>query len=143
MRFQSKKQHGYTIYAVSGIDVVSFAIDFNQADTTGLLGFAVERHDIQEQERYFMKGFKVFEDIFPNPAENVLVSTNEHPVQSFVWDDFTAKPGHEYDYYFYPIKGKVKFYSGAFPVEVLRVGRCRKLVHFEPNCPITCCLEPQ
>jgi phosphatidylserine/phosphatidylglycerophosphate/cardiolipin synthase-like enzyme len=118
MRFQSKKQHGYTIYAVSGIDVVSFAIDFNQADTTGLLGFAVERHDIQEQERYFMKGFKVFEDIFPNPAENVLVSTNEHPVQSFVWDDFTAKPGHEYDYYFYPIKGKVKFLDREKPVVI-------------------------
>jgi len=118
MRFQSKKQHGYTIYAVSGIDVVSFAIDFNQANTKGLLGFAVERHDIQEQERYFMKGFKVFEDIFPNPAENVLVSTNEHLVQSFVWDDFTAKPGHEYDYYFYPIKGKVKFLDRENPVVI-------------------------
>jgi hypothetical protein len=100
MRYKSQEQTGYTIYAVAGIDVVSFGIDFTNADTTGLLGFAVERHDITEDERYFIKGFKVFEDIFPNPVENVLVSTNEHPVQSFVWDDFTAKPEHEYDYFF-------------------------------------------
>jgi phosphatidylserine/phosphatidylglycerophosphate/cardiolipin synthase-like enzyme len=29
-------------------------------------------------------------------------------VQSFVWDDFTAKPSNRYEYFFYPIKGKVK-----------------------------------
>jgi phosphatidylserine/phosphatidylglycerophosphate/cardiolipin synthase-like enzyme len=118
MRYKSDKQDGYTIYAVAGIDVVSFAIDFTNADTTGLLGFAVERHDITEKEKYFMKGFKVFQDIFPDPAENVLVSTNEHPVQSFVWDDFTAKPEHEYDYFFYPLKGKPKFLERGQPVAI-------------------------
>jgi hypothetical protein len=29
-------------------------------------------------------------------------------VQSFVWDDFTAKPDREYTYSFYPVKGKAK-----------------------------------
>jgi phosphatidylserine/phosphatidylglycerophosphate/cardiolipin synthase-like enzyme len=116
MRYKSSKQGGYTIYAVAGLDVISFAIDFTGADTKGLLGFAVERHDLSENEKYFMKGFKVFQDVFPDPAENVLVSTNEHPVQSFVWDDFTAKPEHEYDYYFYPVKGNPKFLERENPV---------------------------
>ncbi|HOY03909.1 MAG TPA: phospholipase D-like domain-containing protein [Saprospiraceae bacterium] len=116
MRYKSSKQGGYTIYAVAGLDVISFAIDFTGADTKGLLGFAVERHDLTENEKYFMKGFKVFQDVFPDPAENVLVSTNEHPVQSFVWDDFTAKPEHEYDYYFYPVKGNPKFLQREKPV---------------------------
>jgi phosphatidylserine/phosphatidylglycerophosphate/cardiolipin synthase-like enzyme len=118
MRYKSEKQSGYIIYAVAGIDVVSFAIDFTDADTKGLLGFAVERQDITETEKYFMKGFKVFQDIFPNPAENVLVSTNEHPVQSFVWDDFTGKPEHEYNYFFYPLKGKPKFLERNQPVAI-------------------------
>jgi hypothetical protein len=42
MRFKSKKTNGYTIYAVSGVNTISFAIDFEDADTAGLLGFAIE-----------------------------------------------------------------------------------------------------
>jgi phosphatidylserine/phosphatidylglycerophosphate/cardiolipin synthase-like enzyme len=34
--------------------------------------------------------------------------TNDHPVQSFVWDDFTAKPGRKYEYFFHPVKGSPK-----------------------------------
>jgi hypothetical protein len=118
MRYKSTKQNGYTVFAVAGIDAISFAIDFKDANTKGLLGFAVERFDVTENERYFMMGFKVFKEVFPNPAENVLVSTNEHPVQSFVWDDFTAKPEHEYEYFFYPVKGKPKFLSREQPVTI-------------------------
>jgi phosphatidylserine/phosphatidylglycerophosphate/cardiolipin synthase-like enzyme len=36
------------------------------------------------------------------------VSTYDQPVQSFVWDDFTAKPDRDYTYTFYPLKGKPK-----------------------------------
>lgn len=118
MRYKSKKLKGYTVYAVAGMDVVSFAIDFSGAGTKGLLGFAVERHDMTEDEKYFMKGFKVFQEVFPDPAENVLVSTNEHPVQSFVWDDFTAKPDHQYEYFFYPVKGKPKFLKREAPIPI-------------------------
>jgi hypothetical protein len=68
MRYKSNKQDGYILYAVAGTNVVSFGIDFRDADTNGLLGFAAERHDITEGERYFMKGFKVFKEIFPDKA---------------------------------------------------------------------------
>lgn len=108
MRFKSKTINGYTIYAVSGVHSVSFAIDFDQKKVEGLLGFAVERFDHKENERYFMKGFKVFKSVTSDPIANEMVSTFEHPIQSFVWDDFTTKPEYTYDYWFYPLKGKPK-----------------------------------
>lgn len=108
MRFKSIQVGGYRIFAVTGTNSVSFAIDFTKAKTQGLLGFAVERHDKEEDEQYFLYGFKFFRSVFAVPTPDILVSTRDHPVQSFVYDDFTAKPGRTYTYYFYPIKGKPK-----------------------------------
>lgn len=108
MRFKSKKAGGYQVYAVAGTNTVSFAIDFVNADVHGLLGFAVERFDPAEDERYFVHGFKVFPSVIPQPDANTTVKTFEHPIQSFVWDDFTAKEDREYEYFFHPLKGKPK-----------------------------------
>ncbi len=84
MRFTSTKLSGYRVHAVTGVNTVSFAIDFREADTKGLLGFAVERHDPTENQRYFMTGMKVFESVIPKPDEKTVVSTYDHPIQSFV-----------------------------------------------------------
>lgn len=108
MRFKSAAVGGYQVYAVTGTNTVSFAIDFQDADTRDLLGFAIERFDPEEDERYFLYGFKVFEDVIPDPDERTTVTTFDHPVQSFVHDDFTAKPGRTYTYFFYPLKGRPK-----------------------------------
>lgn len=121
MRFKSDKVGGYQVFAVSGVNTVSFAIDGKDADTAGLLGFAVERHDVQENERYYMYGFKVFRSVVPNPQENVAVSTFDQPVQSFVWDDFTAKDGREYEYFFHPLKGKPKNLDRSAPPIPIRI----------------------
>ena len=48
MRFKSNKVGGYQIYAVSGINTVSFGIDAVDTNTDGLLGFAVERRDARK-----------------------------------------------------------------------------------------------
>lgn len=108
MRFKSSKTGGYRIFAVSGTNTISFAIDASDANTKGLLGFAVERFDPTENERYFVPGFKVFGTVIPEPDEKTTVSTFDHPIQSFVWDDFTAKPDRDYEYAFYPLHGKPK-----------------------------------
>ncbi|WP_179874038.1 phospholipase D-like domain-containing protein [Rhizobium sp. L43] len=108
MRFKSKKVGGFQVFAVSGTNTVSFGIDFDRSTVDGLLGFAIEREDTVENERYFMYGFKVFESIYPNPDKDLQVSTFSQPVQSFVWDDFTAKDGRTYTYYFHPLKGTPK-----------------------------------
>ena len=108
MRFKSQPTNSYQVFAVSGVNTISFGIQAGEDARAGLLGFAVERIDPAEDERYIMPGFKVFPSVVPFPTPEVLVSTWEHPVQSFVWDDFTAKPDHEYEYLFYPIKGRPK-----------------------------------
>ena len=106
MRFKSDKVGGYQVFAGSGIITVSFAIDAKKADTTGLLGFAVERRDVEKDERFYMYGFKVFPSVIPEPKPDLEVTTYDQPIQSFVWDDFTAKDGTEYEYFFHPVKGK-------------------------------------
>ncbi|HEX6903947.1 MAG TPA: phospholipase D-like domain-containing protein [Thermoanaerobaculia bacterium] len=108
MRFRSPRSRSHQVFAVSGINTISFGIQSSAAARRGLLGFAVERIDPAAKERYFMPGFKVFRSVIPNPIPDASVSTWDHPVQSFVWDDFTAKPDHEYEYLFYPIKGTPK-----------------------------------
>lgn len=105
MRFKSSRISGFRVYAVSGTNTVSFGIEVDGADTDGLLGFAVERTDHTENEHYYMYGFKVFPSVIPQPTPEIVVSTYDHPIQSFVWDDFTAKPAHRYTYAFHPLKG--------------------------------------
>jgi phosphatidylserine/phosphatidylglycerophosphate/cardiolipin synthase-like enzyme len=108
MRHKSSKKDGFQIFAVSGVNTISFAIQATEVARKGLLGFAVERRDLTEDEQYFMPSFKVFQSIIPHPNKNTHVTTFDHPVQSFVWDDFTAKDSHEYEYLFYPVRGKPK-----------------------------------
>jgi len=108
MRFKSKPADGFQAFAVSGVNTVSFGITATADARKDLLGFAVERVDHQEGERYVMPGFKVFKSVIPLPDEHTTVSTWDHPVQSFVWDDFTAKPDHRYDYVFHPLRGSPK-----------------------------------
>lgn len=105
MRSKSNKTGGYVVYAVSGTNTISFAIDFREADTKGLLGFAVERINKASGNRKFINGYKVFESVIPKPDINTEVSTYSHPIQSFVWDDFACYDNTEYEYLFYPLKG--------------------------------------
>ena len=93
---------------MSGVNTVSFAIVAGREMKKGLLGFAVERIDPEEDERFFVNGFKVFRSVIREPDEKTAVSTFDHPVQSFVCHDFTAKPDRTYEYRFHPLKGKPK-----------------------------------
>lgn len=115
MRYKSQPTNGYQVFAVTGVNTVSFAIDAGPPATTGLLGFAVERVDPTENERYYMYGFKVFPSVIPQPTPQTVVSTFDHPVQSFVWDDFTAKPARKYQYIFHPLKGQPKNLDRSTP----------------------------
>jgi phosphatidylserine/phosphatidylglycerophosphate/cardiolipin synthase-like enzyme len=119
MRFKSAQTGGYRVFAVTGTNTVSFAIDPGDADTDGLLGFAIERHDPKGDERYYLYGFKVFQSVMRWPGPESYVSTYDQPIQSFVWDDFTGKPERTYEYVFHPIKGKPrKLDRSAKPVSI-------------------------
>src|SRR5688572_18945487 len=121
MRFASRPTSGIQVFAVSGINTVSFGIDADPAARAGLLGFAVERWDPTENDRRMMQGYKVFRSLVGSPGKNTAVSTRDHPVQSFVWDDFTAKPDRDYEYSFYPIKGRPANLDRSAPRVVIKV----------------------
>jgi phosphatidylserine/phosphatidylglycerophosphate/cardiolipin synthase-like enzyme len=108
VRFKSQKVGGFQVFAVTGVNTISFGIEATATAQKELLGFSVERFDPKDNERFTMSGFKVFASVIPQPVPNQQVSTADHPVQSFVWDDFTGKPGRFYEYTFRPLRGKPK-----------------------------------
>jgi phosphatidylserine/phosphatidylglycerophosphate/cardiolipin synthase-like enzyme len=107
MRFKSAKTDGLQVFAVTGVNTVAFAIAASDEARKGLLGFAVAR-GVKGKKPEFRPGFKVFHSVLPKPDRTTSVSTERHPVQSFVWDDFTAEPGTEYVYRFHPMRGTPK-----------------------------------
>ena len=60
MRFKSRKIAGYRAYAVTGVNTVSFAIDFRRRRHDGTARALPSSATIPtENERYFIYGFKV------------------------------------------------------------------------------------
>ncbi|MFB0537550.1 MAG: phospholipase D-like domain-containing protein [Anaerolineae bacterium] len=113
-----EKRGDFSVTAISGIYVVILGINARESATKGLLGFAVHRTDHTEDEQYWLKGFKTFEETEPDPAPGALFSTLEHPIQSFLWADYTAKVNHMYTYKVVPLFGKPKNLQQGPPVEV-------------------------
>src|SRR6476660_3376229 len=107
MRFKSSPTNGFQAFAVAGVNTVSFGITAAEEARPGLLGFAVKRALKGERFEY-RPGFKVFRSLIPHPTKDTRVSTKDHPIQSFVWDDFTAEPESEYLFRFHPIRGTPK-----------------------------------
>src|SRR5215467_15138245 len=100
-----KKTGDVSVQAISGTYVVLLGMNTTQAAAQGLLGFAVYRTDHTENEAYWIKGFRTFKETLPHPVPGSLVSTREHPVQAFLWGDYTAKTRHQYTYKVVPIFG--------------------------------------
>jgi len=105
MRTKSPTVAGIQVFAVAGTNTVSFGIRATKTARRRLLGFAVKRTDTATGRSFWMDGYKVFRSLVPMPTADTVVSTYDHPVQSLVWDDFTAAPGHTYEYLFQPLRG--------------------------------------
>ncbi len=102
------------VRAIGGLHVVTIAWDFvegQDAKKKGLLGFAVERSEIEHDqviERYFLRGIKRFKSKDEGLPPGTPMPTSEHPIQSFQWGDYTAKPGRTYRYRVVPVYGQPK-----------------------------------
>ena len=102
------------VRAIGGLHVVTIAWDFlegQDAKREGLLGFAIERSELKQGEvieRYFLRGIKRFKFKDEGLAPGTPVPTSEHPIQSFQWGDYTAKPGTTYRYKVMPVYGEPK-----------------------------------
>lgn len=103
--------------AIAGTHVVTLAWDVaagKEGGLTGLLGFAVERSEFNGEElveRYWLRGIKRFKGKDEGLAPGTQVPTSEHPIQSFQWGDYTAKPHTAYRYRIVPAYGKPKLLS--------------------------------
>lgn len=96
---------GLKIFTVSGTYVVLLGFDLPAADCEGLLGFSIHRTDHAENEAYYLEATKAFADTDPGFPAGAQYSTKDHPIQSFQWADYTAKPGQEYTYVVTALKG--------------------------------------
>lgn len=119
MRFR-KTENGLTVTAISGTSCILLSFDMKIEKTDKLLGFAIEREDKTENEKYFLKGFKFFPETAASVGEDQLFSSFEQPIQSFLWEDFTVKETHDYVYKVIPVYGKPKFleYGKSCSIEV-------------------------
>lgn len=111
-------KNGVTVNAIAGSYVVVLGFDIKESLRPGLRGFAVRREDKTEQESYWMSGMKTFESVEPHPARGEQFSTRVHPLQSFQWSDYSAKPGHTYTYSVVPMYGDPGALEAREPVEV-------------------------
>jgi hypothetical protein len=105
MRVRRSKD-GVVVNAIAGTNVVFLGMDLSAARRRGCLGFAIQREDHAEEERYWLKGSKTFPQVEPDLGPGGEISTHEHPVQRFEWSDYSAKPGREYTYTVIPMYGK-------------------------------------
>jgi phosphatidylserine/phosphatidylglycerophosphate/cardiolipin synthase-like enzyme len=110
------------VRAIAGLHVVVLAWDFSNslvvsdgalpAEIKDLLGFAIEREEYSAAgnviERYMLRGIKRFRFKDEGLAPGTPVPLREHPVQSFQWGDYTAKPATKYAYRVIPMYGKPK-----------------------------------
>ncbi|ATB41358.1 hypothetical protein CYFUS_006823 [Cystobacter fuscus] len=107
-----------SVHATAGTHVVLLGINLRERNLAGLLGFAIERTDHTENERYWLRGFRTFSDTEPRLAAGASVSLRMHPLQGFLWSDFTAKPAHRYTYRIVALRGHPKHLEESQEVEV-------------------------
>ncbi len=100
---RKKTSSGLELYAVSGTHTVVLSMDM-KVKPAGLLGFAFERVETRSMKRIWLYGQKFFKSVIPIEEKDLgkvkgqKYPTHLHPVQSFLWKDFTAEPGIEYTY---------------------------------------------
>lgn len=111
-----------SVHAISGNHVITLGLDATNDAMQGLLGFAIHRTSFATatvpEESYWLKGYKPFKEVVPQPIPGAFYSTFESPVQSFTWADFTAKPGQKYKYKVVPVYGTPKNLKHGDEVEV-------------------------
>jgi hypothetical protein len=94
------------VHAIAGMYVTLFGFHLPQAACEGLLGASLHRFDHTENEAYFLKASRAFAETDPGFLPGTLHPTRDHPIQSFQWSDYTAKPGHDYTFSITALRGQ-------------------------------------
>lgn len=112
----STKAGDFEAKAIAGTHVVLIALTCTERARRGLMGFAFKRETTGGARREkWLNAQKVFKSIVPDPkaerdpndpTQPRRYSTLEHPVQSFLWGDYTAEPDTAYVFTIVPMTGK-------------------------------------
>ncbi|MEK7469501.1 MAG: phospholipase D-like domain-containing protein [Planctomycetota bacterium] len=105
------------VFAVAGTHTAVLSFDFN-AKPQNLLGLAIERRDLTTGRIIWLEGQKCFRSIVPKPVRGQRYPTQLHPIQSFMWKDFTLVPGRSYTFKITPVKGRPSQLKYGTPVEI-------------------------
>ncbi|RYD84314.1 MAG: hypothetical protein EOP84_05850 [Verrucomicrobiaceae bacterium] len=87
-----------------------------ESASEGVLGFAIERTEHSSGQTRWLRGFKSFST--EGLARGTLVPTNEHPLQTFLWGDFTARNNTKYTYRVVAMRGTPRELSEGESVSV-------------------------
>lgn len=101
----SNSSDGLKVNVIAGTYVVLLAFDLPPDKCKGLMGFSIHRVDHTENESYYLSSMKSFESTNTGLPAGSQYSTKDHPIQSFQWADYSAKPGHVYTYTATALKG--------------------------------------
>jgi len=66
----------------------------------------------------WLTSLKVFKSVVRDPQVGATYPSNEQPVQSFLWGDYTAKPDTSYKFSIYPMYGKPGALQPQAPIEL-------------------------
>ncbi len=103
MRAEARKS-GFSVHAISGTRAVLLAMNCRETALERFAGFAIgTRQSVQPGEIRWLRGFKFFEDVVPDPHPGERRSTFKHPVQTFLWGHYTADPDREFHYTIRPM----------------------------------------
>ncbi len=105
------KSGDFQARAIAGTRAVILALDCSSARLKGFRGFSIwrEKKGAPTSGRW-LRSLKVFKSVVPDPlpanGQNApRYSTEDHPIQSFLWSDYTASPGTTYVFRIVPRYG--------------------------------------
>lgn len=93
----SKSNDHLAVKAIAGTHVVLMALDVDKEARAGLRGFAIKR-GLSGQQQEWLRGIKFFKELVAAPDPEHDYSSRDQPFQSFLWSDYRASPGTEYDF---------------------------------------------
>ncbi len=104
--------------ALVGMHSVLVGFDFlgTAAERKDLLGFAIHRTDLTDNEAWWLSGQIRFKNDPGDFGEDI--PTNRAPLQKFHWGDYTAKPDHQYRYAVHAVFGTPGALDIRTPVEL-------------------------
>lgn len=112
MRSTAESTNGeFQLKVISGTRTILMALNCPEHRRKGLRGFSFYRKREGASSGKWLRSQKVFRSIVPDPKKLVdgkppVFTTQDFPVQSFLWSDYTADPGTRYEFRILPMYGK-------------------------------------